>query len=143
MLENKGEIIAVCETVMTELCEVETLNEENARLQAELEVTTGLMERLIAANAAMAQDQAEYNRQFAEYETRYNMLREKVAEVEAERARRIAQRGTLKEYLATLSTQGPITSFDETLWYGTVEQVRVKADNRLCFIFKDGKEIEI
>lgn len=91
----------------------------------------------------MAQDQAEYNHQFAEYETRYNMLREKVAEVEAERARRIAQRGTLKEYLATLSTQGPITSFDETLWYGTVEQVRVKADNRLCFIFKDGKEIEI
>lgn len=143
MLENKGEIIAVCETVMTERCEVETLNEENARLQAELEVTTGLMERLIAANAAMAQDQAEYNHQFAEYETRYNMLREKVAEVEAERARRIAQRGMLKEYLATLRAQGPITSFDETLWYGTVEQVRVKADNRLCFIFKDGKEIEI
>ena len=143
VLENKGEIIAVCETVMTERCEVETLNEENARLQAELEVTTGLMERLIAANAAMAQDQAEYNRQFAEYETRYNMLREKIAEVETERARRIAQRGTLKEYLATLRAQGPITSFDETLWYGAVEQVRVKADNRLCFIFKDGKEIEI
>ena len=143
VLGNKGEIIAVCETVMTERCKVETLNEENARLQAELEVTTGLMERLIAANAAMAQDQEEYNRQFAEYETRYNMLREKVAEVEAERARRIAQRGTLKEYLATLSTQGPITSFDETLRYGTVEQVRVKADNRLCFIFKDGKETEI
>ena len=73
VLGNKGEIIAVCETVMTERCEVETLNEENARLQAELEVTTGLMERLIAANAAMAQDQEEYNRQFAEYETRYNI----------------------------------------------------------------------
>ena len=143
VLGSKDEIIAVCETVMAERCEVETLNEENARLQAELEVTTGLMERLIAANAAMAQDQAEYNRQFAEYETRYNMLREKIAEVEAERARRIAQRGMLNEYLATLRAQGPITSFDETLWYGTVEQVRVKADNRLCFIFKDGKEIEI
>ena len=143
VLGSKDEIIAVCETVMAERCEVETLNGENARLQAELEVTTGLMERLIAANAAMAQDQAEYNRQFAEYETRYNMLREKIAEVEAERARRIAQRGTLKEYLATLRAQGPITSFDETLCYGTVEQVRVKADSRLCFIFKDGKEIEI
>ena len=72
-----------------------------------------------------------------------NIYLPRVFAQEDETARRIAQRGMLKEYLATLRAQGPITSFDETLWYGTVEQVRVKADNRLCFIFKDGKEIEI
>lgn len=49
----------------------------------------------------------------------------------------------LAEYLETLRNQGLISSFNETLWYGTVEQVRVTTEGNLRFIFRDGQEITV
>ncbi len=143
LLKNKDEIIRVCEKVMRKRCDTSGLEEEKAGLQAELEVTCGLMERLIAMNATTAMDQDEYNRQFAEYEARYNEIRQRIAEMESQQKQRIAKRGKLTEYLAALKEQGLISRFNETLWYGTVEQVRVTADGNLCFLFKGGQEIEV
>ena len=48
----------------------------------------------------------------------------------------------LAEYLETLKNQGIISSFNETLWYGTVEQVCVLKDGKLRFIFKDGSMVD-
>ena len=143
LLKNKDEIIRVCEKVMRKRCDTSGLEEEKAGLQAELEVTCGLMERLIAMNATTAMDQDEYNRQFAEYEARYNETRQRIADVESEQKQRIAKRGKLTEYLETLRNQGLISSFNETLWYGTVEQVRVTTEGNLRFIFRDGQEITV
>ena len=143
LLKNKDEIIRLCEKVMNKRCDISDLEDQKAKLQAELEVTCGLMERLIAMNAVTAMDQDEYNRQFAEYEARYNEIRQRIADLDSEQAQRIAKRGKLTEYLATLKEQGLISRFNETLWYGTVEQVRVTADGHLRFLFKGGQEIEV
>lgn len=101
------------------------------------------MERLIAMNAATAMDQDVYNRQFAEYDVRYNEIRQRIAKVEPEQKQRIGKRGKLAEYLETLRNQGLISSFNETLWYGTVEQVRVTTEANLRFIFRDGQKITV
>ena len=143
LLKNKDEIIQVCEKVMSKRCDTSRLEDEKARLQAELEVACGLMERLIAMNAAKAMNQDEYNQQFAEYEARYNEIRQRIADVESEQHQRIAKRGKLTEYLDALKEQGVISRFNETLWYGTVEQVRVNDKENLRFIFRDGQEITV
>ena len=143
LLRNKDEIIQICEKVMLERCDVTHLEEECTKLQAEQEVLCGLMERLIAMNAATAINQEDYNRKFAEYEAGYNEIRQRIADLESEQTQRIAKRGKLTEYLAALKEQGPISRFNETLWYGTVEQVRVTADGHLRFLFKGGQEIEV
>ncbi len=143
MLGQKEAIIRIAEQVMAERCNTDTIQGEQDQAQAELEIITGLMERLIAMNASVAMDQDEYNRQFAEYETRYNAVKQRIGELDAERARLTAKRGQLAAYLDTLKATGPITRFDETLWHGTVEQLRVMADGKLRFIFKDGKEIVV
>ena len=66
-----------------------------------------------------------------------------IADVESEQKQRIAKRGKLTEYLETLRNQGLISSFNEALWYGTVEQVRVTTEGNLRFIFRDGQEITV
>ena len=142
-LRKKDEIIRICEATMEKRCDIQPLKEEQKKLQAELEVTRGLMERLIALNAATVVDQDEYNRQFAEYEARYNEIRQRIADVESEQHQRIAKRGKLTEYLDALKEQGVISRFNETLWYGTVEQVRVNDKGNLRFIFRDGQEITV
>ena len=141
-LHKKDEIIRICEATMEKRCDIQPLKEEQKKLQAELEVTRGLMERLITLNATTVMDQDEYNRQFAEYEARYNEIRQRIADVESEQKQRVGKRGKLAEYLETLKNQGIISSFNETLWYGTVEQVRVLKDGKLRFIFKDGSMVD-
>jgi len=41
-----------------------------------------------------------------------------------------------------LSKQGLIKTVNETLWCVTVEQVRIKEDDTMWFIFKDGAFID-
>ena len=41
-----------------------------------------------------------------------------------------------------LRKQGPIRTFNEALWCGSVDQVRIKENGIMRFIFKDGAVVE-
>ena len=90
----------------------------------------------------MAMDQAKDQRQYDEYEARFHETQRRTSVVEARRKALAAKRGKLKGYLDMLRKQGPIRTFNETLWCGAVEQVRIKEDGTMRFIFKDGAVIE-
>lgn len=90
-----------------------------------------------------ALNQAKYQRQYDEYAARFEATRSQINEVSERREALIAKRGRIQSYLDTLKRQELITEFDEVLWYGTVDQVRVSQDGKLRFIFKDGTEIEV
>ena len=62
--------------------------------------------------------------------------------MEAKREPLTAKRGRIRAYLETLRAQDLVRNFDEALWYGTVEQVRIGEDGKMKFIFKDGLVIE-
>ncbi len=141
IIDNKAEIIRICETTMDTCCDVQVLAIEYNALQAELEVVTGLMQRHISANAHTALDQAEYQRQYDEYAARFSAARTRINEVSTQREALIAKRGQIQSYLETLENQELITEFDEVLWHGMVDQVRVMQDGKLCFIFKEGNKI--
>jgi len=49
-----------------------------------------------------------------------------------------AKRGRLKGYLDMLRKQGQIRTFNETLWCGAVEQVRIKEDGTMRFFSRMG-----
>ena len=100
------------------------------------------MQRHISANAHSALDQAEYQRQYDEYATRFEAARTQLDSINEQREALIAKRGRLQSYLDTLKRQELITEFDEVLWYGMVDQARVTKDGKLRFIFKDETEIE-
>ena len=142
VISNKAEIIRTCEVVLDKCCNVEGLAAEYASLQAELEVVTGLMQRHISANAHSALDQAEYQRQYDEHTARFEATRRRINEVSEQREALVAKRGRIQSYLDTLKPQELIAEFDEVLWYGMVDQVRVVKDGKLRFFFKDGTEIE-
>lgn len=142
IVDRKDEIIQICEDTMRERCDTSGLVAQQAELRTELEIITGLMQRHISANAHMVLDQTEYQRQYDEYEARYHETKRCIAEVEACREALTAKRGKLRGYLDMLRKQGPIRTFNETLWCGAVEQVRIKEDGTMHFIFKDGAVVE-
>jgi hypothetical protein len=87
-------------------------------------------------------DQAEYQRQYDEYEARYHETQRCIAEVDACREALTAKYGKFLGYHDLLRKQGPIRTFNETLWCGTIEQVRILKGGTMRFIFKDGAKVE-
>ena len=142
IIENKEEIISICEKVLGERYDADALAKRRAELETEMEIVTELMQRQIALNATQALDQEAYQRQYDEYEARYNATRQALTEINAQQSALAARQGKIAEYIGLLREQGLITEFNESLWYATVDQVRVLADGRLRFIFKDGTRIE-
>lgn len=65
-----------------------------------------------------------------------------MAEIEAERKAMTAKRGQIMVYSEALKKQEFVRCFDEALWCGTVEQVRIGKAGQMKFIFKDGTVIE-
>ena len=139
---RKETIIQICEDTLLQRCDVSALMEQRGALRAELEIVAELMQRHISANAHVAMDQAEYQRQYDEYEARFLEIQRRMADIDATREAMAAKRGQIMAYLGLLKEQGIVRSFDEALWYGTVEQVRIGESGTMKFIFKDGTEIE-
>ena len=127
---------------MSERYDADALAKQRAELETEMEIVTELMQRQIALNATQALDQEAYQRQYDEYEARYNAARQALTEINAQQSALAARQGKIAEYISLLREQGLITEFNESLWYATVDQVRVLADGRLRFIFRDGTRIE-
>lgn len=142
IIDRKETIIQICEGTLLARYDVSVLVEKRGALRAEMEIVTELMQRHISANAHVAMDQTEYQRQFDGYESRFNEIQRRLAEMEAEREAMTAKRGQIMVYLEALKAQGLVRSFDEALWYGTVDQVRIGESGKMKFIFKDGSEID-
>ena len=143
VIQRKAEIMAICEEALLERCDTTTLVAELSSLHAELEVVTELMQRQIGFNARVAMDQAEYQRQYDEYEARFNEIKGRIATLEGQKEAMTAKRGKITAYLNMLRAQNRVTEFHEALWYGTVDQVRIRADGTMKFVFMDGPEIEL
>ena len=142
VIDNKVQILRTCEAVLGECCDVQGLTTDTPPCKPIFEIITGLMQRHISANAHSALNQTEYQRQYDEYAARFEATRSRINEAGEQREALIAKRGRIQSYLDTLKRQELITEFDEVLWYGMVDKVRVTLDGKLRFIFKDETEIE-
>jgi hypothetical protein len=121
IVDNKDEIIQICEATLAECCDNRKLSGELSELHAKLEIITGLMQQHISANAQRVLDQVEYQKQYNAYAARYTDTKNRIVEIQAQQEALTARRGQISCYLHTLRKQHLISEFDENLWYGTIE----------------------
>ena len=94
-------------------------------MENESEVVLGLIQKIISENAQTAMDQEEYNRRYDAYSERFEAARKRL-------------------FMENMNNhQELVQSFDEELWYSTVDYVTVYEDKRLVFTFRDGRQVEI
>ena len=117
--------------------EAEILNERCMRLHSQ-------MEALVAENARHCQDQAEYQKRYADLNSRYESVKERLVELDSERQSRLARKGKVLQFIETLrGRESLLECFDETLWRATVESVTVYSLDCLRVKFRDGREVEV
>lgn len=144
VLGNRDEIIEAYEEVIAALTDTADLDAEQETLENESEVVLGLIQKIISENAQTAMDQEEYNRRYDAYSERFEAARKRLAEIAELRQERNAKKTRIRLFMENMNNhQELVQSFDEELWYSTVDYVTVYEDKRLVFTFRDGRQVEI
>ncbi len=143
-LEERDEIIAAYQDVMDALTDTADLDAERGQLQNEMEVTLELIRKTIDDNARHALDQQEYQQRYNDLCQRYEKAQARLGEVENQRLERTAKRVKIKLFMEQLNARDTLVeTFDEELWYSTVDFVTVLENKELIFTFRDGRKVQI
>ena len=93
-------------------------------------------------NAHTKQVQKKYAKRHEGLVTRYETARGRLDGINNEKQDRIAKRVCMEQFVAELTAcDAPLESFDEPLWYATVDTVMVSGTTA-AFAFKDGMVIK-
>ena len=144
VLGSRDDIIEAYEEVIAALTDTADLDAEQETLENESEVVLGLIQKIISENAQTAMDQEEYNRRYDAYSERFEAARKRLAEIAELRQERNAKKTRIRLFMENMNShQELVQSFDEELWYSTVDYVTVYEDKRQVFTFRDGRQVEI
>jgi DNA invertase Pin-like site-specific DNA recombinase len=142
LIADKASIIADVEVVCRKLMETADLKAEAEKLTVEMDVVSGLVQKLVADNASAAMSQEDYGKRYDALVTRFEKAKLRLAEVERQIADKGARLKRVHAFLRELRAQDAlIAKFDEHLWHSLIEKVTVYSKNEVRFAFKDGSII--
>ena len=142
-MEKREEIIGDCRAVMEILADYSAIDSELESVSSEMEVTAGLIQKLVDENATRRLDQHDYRRKYDGYVSRYTALESRTDSLKKERKRKEIQYDIFIGFLAELSeTEKLPVDFDEKLFYRLVNFATVYVDGRVVFTFRNGTETE-
>jgi ElaB/YqjD/DUF883 family membrane-anchored ribosome-binding protein len=143
VINNKGEILRGYEEVIKELICTKDLDDKIYELEKESKKIFDEINRCIRDNATKAQDQEEYVRKCNALVERYEEIKKSIEDVENERFERLVKKDRIEEFMKVLRHRDRlIDEFDGELWNLVIEAVKVYADEKMVFVFKDGMEVE-
>lgn len=142
LVAGKKEIIANAELMRRTFCATEALQEEKFQLASEMSVLSGMMQKLVEANARVAQNQEEYTKQYNDLVRQYDEAKAQFNEVVDTITAKGKQKARLGAFISALKKQeGIIDKFDEDLWCSLVDFVTVGRKKEIKVTFRDGTEI--
>ena len=141
-LTDKNSIIETFRLIRDSVFDTSALEQERTELTDELNIVAGLIQDGIYQNAHVAQDQADYNKEYETLSVRYENAKSRLDEVEADIHDKNSRRKSIEYYLTLLQErQEVVTEYDVRLWHGMVEFVTVYGKDDIRFTMKDGTEI--
>lgn len=124
------------------ICNTKEPEIEKQKLLDEMKVLSEMVQKAVASNARIAQNQEEYQKRYNELITRYNAAKAKHEEITAAIEEKRAKAGKLDAFEKNIkSCDSPLIKFDETLWGTLVEHITVYGKDDVGVTFKDGTEI--
>jgi site-specific DNA recombinase len=143
LISDREEILGNFEHIKSSLFDTTELEKEQAELQNEIEVVTGMIQQIIGENAHFALDQEEYQARYNALVDRFDLAKARHTAVTEEITDKQTRLGTINAFLHTLGNQeNLLTEFDEKLWCSLVDYATVYEKDDVRFTFKDGTEIK-
>ncbi|MDE5765526.1 MAG: recombinase family protein [Ruminococcus sp.] len=139
---EKDRIIADFQAVKDIIFNTAELLTEKEKLHDELNMVAVLMEKCIAENARVAQNQDEYNKRYKSLAERFECAKLRLSEIENSILEKQAHREMTEQFLLELQKHDVVTEFDEGLWLSLVDFVTVYSKDDVRVTFKNGTEIK-
>ena len=129
LLAGRDAAIAAYEQGMARTLDTTELEAQQQELLDEMEMLNSTIQQMIRQNAAVAQDQADYNRRFDSLSQKFKEAEAKKDAVTQQISDILDRRGTMEDFLRILKNQdGEVTSFSEKLWCGLLDSATAYAD---------------
>lgn len=142
-LENRDTVIDDCRAVMDVLGDCSSIEKELETVSGEMEVVTGLIQKLIVENATRKLDQNDYRRKYEGYVNKYAALESRMDSLKKDRESREIKFDIFSRFLFELSELDELPlEFDVKLFNCLVDYATVYCDGRIVFQFRNGTEIE-
>ena len=142
LMEKREEIIGDCRAVMEALADCGSIDTEMEAVSSEMEVTAGLIQKLVDENATRKLDQHDYRKKYDGYASRYAALESRMDSLKKERERKGIQYDIFNGFLAGLSETVELpVDFNEKLFHRLVDYATVYPDGRMVFTFRNGVEV--
>lgn len=143
LLENRETIIDDCRAVMDVLGDCSSIEKELETVSGEMEVVTGLIQKLVVENATRKLDQNDYRRKYEGYVNKYAALESRMDSLKKDRESREIKFDIFSGFLFELSELEELPlEFDVKLFHSLVDYATVYHDGRIVFRFRNGTEIE-
>ena len=148
VIERKDEVLSALQEALATLTDTDGLEREIERLQAEQDVVSQQISRMIRENAEVAQNQAEYNARLQPLEERYEVRKSSMLSAKESISEQTGRRRRLEAFMRELRESSLLTVFDERVFLGAVERITVfkgasRGEKRLVFRFKDGRDVAV
>jgi|GEM_PF-3583241 len=129
LVKDKQEIIATHKEMVKTVFDTSSLENEQVKLEEELNIVADKVNNCINENARKLQDQDEY-------EKKYASLVNRIVEKQA-------RRDEVEYFIDGLKKQDLLTAFYENVWLSMVDYLCVHKDGKVEFTFLDGSVIKI
>ena len=137
-------LISDCASMRQMLSDTTALDAELASLNEEITVVAELVKACVRENASTAQSQEEYAKKYNGLLARYEKATARLAEVTAEKERKLDQDREIRLFIEALKKQPLVLEkWDERLWIAIVDRAMVFREGKIVFKFKSGSEIEV
>ena len=144
LMADRESVISDCASMRQMLSDTTALDAELASLNEEITVVAELVKACVRENASTAQSQEEYAKKYNGLLARYEKATARLAEVTAEKERKLDQDREIRLFIEALKKQPLVLEkWDERLWIAIVDRAMVFREGKIVFKFKSGSEIEV
>lgn len=142
LLTESDALLDDCALMYETLADTSVIDAEHDALIDELETLAVRIERLINENASTTMNQDAYKEKYGKLEEQFETAKTRLEALEIKKKTRCAEAEEIQNFMKIIrSGQASGLTYSDSLWIGLIDHVTVYEDERLVFVFKNGKEI--
>ena len=143
LISNRDEILSELREVQTMLSGTKELEDEQKCLAEQMNVDADAIQKIIAENTKVAQNQEEYNVRYEALVSRFEATKTQYEKVTSEINAKGIRRRKIRSFIETVrELPNLITDFDEAFWGSLVDHMTVYSKDNIVFTMTNGMEIK-
>ncbi len=140
LIKDKASIIESCNLVINQVLQTEELKVKEETLIIEVDKLSKELNQLVASNATIIQNQADYDEKYNNLYSKYSSAINKLKNLQATIQDKSLRKSKIKQFLKALQSQDKLlTEFSPKLFLSLVDKIEVYSKDNIKVVFKSEK----